>query len=174
MRDWTVLCVITGAHGVSGRVKIKPYTEEPENILAYGELTDDSGTLYPLDITGMAKGQLLCSIDGVTDRNAAEKLRGTKLGVPSDRLPEPEEGSFYIEDLVGLRVCTSEGEDVGKVKAVHNFGAGDMVEIQPPSGKTELFAFTDANFPEVDIAAGTLTFCAPERIIVKEETSQSS
>lgn len=171
MTGWSVLCVITGAHGVSGRVKVKPFTESPENITAYGELSDQVGKTYALEITGSAKGQLICAIEGVNDRNVAEKMRGLELGVPSDRLPEPDADSYYIDDLVGLKVL-QDGAEVGTIKGVQNFGAGDLVEIAFTKGKPQLFAFTHTTFPEVDLSAQTVHFSPPEIIIAKEEDDE--
>ncbi len=172
MTNFIPLCVITSAHGLKGHVKLKPYTESLDGITAYGALNSEDGTPYPFTITGETKGQLIVLLDGITDRNDAEKLRGVKLGVPRERLPELEEDDFYIEDLVGLNVITEDGAAFGSVKAVVNFGAGDLVEIKPTEGKAELYAFTHATFPSVDLTAGTLTFAAPELVVAKEEAAE--
>ena len=108
----------------------------------------------------------------VFNSRASTGVRGVKLGVPRERLPELEEDDFYIEDLVGLNVITEDGAAFGSVKAVVNFGAGDLVEIKPTEGKAELYAFTHATFPSVDLTAGTLTFAAPELVVAKEEAAE--
>lgn len=171
MQDWTVLCVIAGVHGVRGAVKIKPFTQYPEDILAYGSLCDAQGKPFDIRITGSSKGQLIGNIEGLTDRNDAEKLRGTELGVSASLLPDTEEDSFYINELVGLRVL-QDGDEVGEVKSVQNFGAGDLVEVVFKQGKPEFFAFTHATFPHIDVSANTVTFCRPETIVAKKEESE--
>lgn len=157
------LGVITGVHGVHGRVKIKSYTATPEAIADYGTLTDATGGReFPLRITGHLKELLIAEITGVTQREQGEALRGTELCVPRDRLPEPEEeDAYFIEDLTGLEVRLADGSLFGTVKAVHNYGAGDILELQPAGGgETELVLFTEANFPEMTDT--TLTFHPPE------------
>lgn len=155
------LGIITGAHGVHGRVKVKSYAEIPENIAAYGPLSDKNGAqAFSLRVTGRIKELLLCEIEGVTQREQAEALRGTELCIPRERLPETDDG-HYIEDLIGLSVLLEDGSAYGKVKALHNYGAGDIVEIVPAGGgETELVLFTEENFPKV--AEGALTFHPPE------------
>ena len=171
-----VLAVITGAHGVHGRVKIKSFTEEPEDFLAYGPLHLPDGSVLPnFKITGTGKDHYICEIDGMRGsgnaREKAQSMKGTELSVPRAALPAHNDDEFYIEDLVGLAVHNEEGVLIGTVKAVQNFGAGDIVEIQfNESGKKELFPFKNEIFPTIDIAAGHLTFQQPETIIVKEET----
>ena len=168
------LAIITSVHGVRGEVKVKPYTEYPEDITAYGTLVgEDGNTPYPLTITGSAKGQLIAHIDGITDRNTAEKLRGVKLCVPRNALPEAdEEDAFYIEDLNGLNVQLSDGSPYGTIKAVHNFGAGDLIEIMPANAKkSEYFAFDEKTFPTLDLNARTATLCPPELINASAEAA---
>lgn len=168
------LAIITSVHGVRGEVKVKPYTEYPEDITSYGDLLSEDGTTtYPLTITGSAKGQLIARVDGINNRNTAEKLRGVKLCVPREALPEAEDdGEFYIEDLEGLDVSFEDGSNFGTVKSVHNFGAGDIVEILPNGAKkSEYFAFDDATFPKIDLSAGTLTLCPPELINASAENA---
>ena len=152
-----VMGVITAAHGVRGEVKIKSFTAKAEDIAAYGPLYLDDGE-RTLTITRLrpAKKLLIARIEGITDRNAAEALKGRRLTLPRERLPEPEEeDEFYHEDLVGLAVFDPAGERVGTVVAVQNFGAGDLLEIRPENGGPTFYQpFTRRDVPEVDIAAG--------------------
>ncbi len=165
-----ILGVITAAHGVRGAVKIKPFTQTPDAILRYGALRDRTGRPYALRITGEAKGQLICDIEGIADRNAAELLRGTELGVSRSALPDTHDDEFYIEDLTGLKVLLADGSVYGRITQVYNVGAGDIIDItRAADNKAESLPFTDALFPQIDIAAGHITFCPPDYLIVEEE-----
>jgi 16S rRNA processing protein RimM len=110
---------------------------------------------------------LVVTLSGIRDRNAAEALNGTELSIDRSLLPAPEEDEFYAADLVGLRAETPEGELVGKVRAVVNYGAGDIVEILPPSGASILVPFSKAAVPEIDLAAGRIVVIPP---VFDEET----
>ena len=160
------LGIVTGAHGVHGRVKVKSYAEIPENIAAYGPLSDKDGKReFSLRITGRLKELLLCEIEGVTKREQAESLRGVELCIPRERMPEAEDG-HYIEDLIGQPVTLEDGTPYGTVKAFHNYGAGDILEIAPAGGgETELVLFTEENFPRIE--ADGLTFRPPEILQAK-------
>ncbi len=162
--------VIAGAHGVRGQVRVKSFTAEPQDVTAYGPVTDASGARqFDLRITGAARGMMLAKIDGVGDRNAAELLRGTELYVDRDRLPEPDEDEFYYADLIGLDAVSTGGETLGTVRAMHNFGAGDMIELENASGKTEILPFTAAVVPAIDLAAGVVTIDLPHEIFVRPD-----
>ncbi len=156
------LGAITGAHGVKGRVRIKSFTAEPQAITSYGPLTDERGERrFTVELTGESKGTLLAAIEGVDDRDAAEALRGTRLYVDRAALPEPEEEEFYQADLLGLVARHRDGTALGKVVAVHDFGAGASLEIVDEAGKTVIVPFTSAAVPSIDIAAGTLVVEPP-------------
>jgi 16S rRNA processing protein RimM len=160
---------IAGAHGVRGEVLINSYTSTPEHITAYGPLTDETGTrsVTVTVVRVTAKG-VIARLDGVVDRTAADALRGVRLYVERDRLPEPGPSEFYHADLIGLMAVSPEGTTIGRVVALQNFGAGDLLEIQPESAReTELVPFTEAFVPEVDIAGGRLVIAMPS---ASEET----
>lgn len=150
--------VISGVHGVRGVVRVKPFTESPDEIDAYGPLEDESGSRrFSLEVIGTGKGVVLCAIDGVEDRTAAEKLRGTKLYVARAALPAlDEEDAFYHSDLLGLAVVFADGTRVGSVAAVYDFGAGDVVEIAGDAGGTAMIPFTREAVPTVDLEGGRL------------------
>lgn len=146
---------ISGAHGIKGDVLIKSHTAQPESIGNYGPLTDAGGVrrldVRVLHVTG--KG-IVARIKGVSDRTAAEKLKGTELYADRRQLPEPEEGEFYHADLIGLAAVDAGGKAIGEIVAVHNFGAGDLIEIRLAGSRaTELIPFTNAFVPSVDVAA---------------------
>lgn len=165
------LGVISGAHGIKGAVKLRPFTSEASNPLAY-DLQDQNGSAWKLKQIGTAKGQLICTIEGISDRNAAEKLKGTLLGAPRSALPAAdEEGEFYIEDLVGMNVNLDNGAPYGTVKAVHNFGAGDIIEVALEGRQDEMYSFDERTFPRVNIAARTLTLSPPEVLAGDDKSS---
>ena len=166
------LCVgvIAGAHGVRGLVKIKSFTDDPANLTAYGPLTDESGARrYQVAVTGRAKGVLLARIEGVGDRDAARALRGARLYVARAALPEPEDEEYYHADLIGLAVEDRAGAPLGRVAAVQNFGAGDILEIERPDQGTLLVPFTKAAVPLVDPAGGRVVVEPPEEIEAQQD-----
>jgi 16S rRNA processing protein RimM len=156
------LGVVVAAHGIKGEVKVKTFTESPEGLVAYGPLTTETGRALEVSALRPVKaGEAVVRFAGISDRNAAERLKGQSLYVPRSALPQPEEGEFYLTDLVGLRAEDPAGKALGSVKAVHNFGAGDVLEIEFAGGATEFVAFTDANVPTVDIAGGRVVIVRP-------------
>lgn len=167
------LGVITGAHGVRGVVKVRSYTQVPEDIARYGALQDMHGARhFHLRITGRLKDLLLCAAEGVTDRTAAEALRGMELCVPRDRLPamDADAGRYLIDDLIGLPVALEDGSHYGTVRALHNYGAGDILEIAPAAGgETELALFCEENFPL--ITQDAVTFRPPEVLAVRPQAT---
>jgi 16S rRNA processing protein RimM len=165
------LGVVVSPHGVRGHVKIKTFTEEPENLCAYGALEDAKGKLVEVRISGKtAKGLLIAFVKGIADRNAAELFTGTELFVDRDALPEADEGEFYHEDLVGLVVKDTEQNVLGKVAGAHNYGAGDILEIAfDEKPQTELFLFDDTTVPEVHMDKGYVVVNLPEAVIAKEK-----
>jgi 16S rRNA processing protein RimM len=128
------LAAVTGAHGVAGEVRLKLLGDGFDSLKAHKSFNDGSLKLTKLKPDN--KGGAIARFEGVTDRTAAEKLRGTALSVSRDALPPLEEGEFYHSDLIGLPVVTEAGDAVGTVSAVENFGATDIVEIEKPDGKT--------------------------------------
>lgn len=161
------LGVITGARGLKGEVRITAYTALPEDIAAYGPLADESGSrsfrLLSVKSTGKGGGSVLAArLEGVTSREAAEALKGTRLFVDRSVLPAPDEESWYAHDLVGLTVEDENGKRLGRVKAVQDFGAGDLLEIAFEGRRSELLPFVRAFVPHVDLAGGRLVVTLPE------------
>ena len=161
------VCVarIGAAHGVRGEVRLWSFTEDPQAVADYGPLeTEDGARRFEIESLRAAKDHFVARLKGVDDRNAAEALRNVDLYVPRDRLPAiDEDDTFYVADLVGLNAVTPEGDTLGTVTAVHNFGAGDIVEIKPAGGAPLMLSFTDANVPEVDVKAGRIVVAIAER-----------
>jgi 16S rRNA processing protein RimM len=156
---------IGAAHGVRGEVRLHSFTADPAAIVSYGPLETEDGRIVEIEAMRPAKDHFVARLSGIADRNAAERLKNIKLYVPRERLPEPEEpDEFYHADLVGLRVVDRGGAQIGTVVAVHNFGAGDLIEMQPETGsKTELLPFDAATVSEVDLASGQLVVELPAR-----------
>ncbi len=147
------------AHGVRGLLRLKAHCEAP--IDSYNPLRDERGRVFVLH----PRGADLVAIEGVSDRNAAEALTGTKLYVERDRLPEPDPDEFYLTDLVGLAAFTAEGKALGQVRAVEDYGAGPFLTLSGPPER--LVPFTMAAVPVVDIQGGRITVEPPAEIEVK-------
>jgi 16S rRNA processing protein RimM len=154
------VCVgqIGAPHGVRGEVRLRSFTAEPDAIVTYGPLETEDGRTLEIESMRPAKNHFVAVLAGIRDRDAAEGLANVKLYVPRERLPElVESDEFYHADLIGLAVVNKAGEQLGTVLAIHNFGAGDLIEVRlSASGKTELIAFNERNVPTVDIAAGRI------------------
>lgn len=164
-----VLGIVTGAHGVSGRVKVKPFTEVPEGVGEHGPVLIN-GETRKIKVTSISKGQVICELDGIRYRDQAEALRGAEISVLREALADSddEEGWFHT-DLMGLPVEDLEGKQLGRVIGVHDFGAGDLLEIEPADGASVLMAFTEANVPTVDLQAGKLVADPPLGTFASEE-----
>lgn len=162
---------ISAAHGLRGEVLIKTHTGEPQAIGAYGPLTDESGEKsFALKVLRVTDKGVIARIQGVSDRTAAEALRGVKLLVPRAKLPPAAQGEYYHADLIGLTVLGDDGAKIGWVVAVQNFGAGDLLEIRlEGSRQTEFVPFTDASVPNVDVAAGQLVVRFPDVVEGEDE-----
>jgi 16S rRNA processing protein RimM len=162
------VCVaqIGGPHGVRGEVRLKSFTADPEAVARYGPLqTEDGRRSFEIETTlRQDKDAMIVRLRGIDDRNAAEGLRNLRLYIPRTRLPETEDSeTFYHADLIGLAVVDPQGGSIGTVTAVHNFGAGDLIEVQPlGGGPTALLPFTETVVPMVDIAAGRVVVDPPE------------
>jgi 16S rRNA processing protein RimM len=154
------ICVaqIGGAHGLRGEVKLKSFTADPMAVKDYGPLTTEDGSAsFEIDMLRAAKGHLVARFRGIDDRNAAERLANLRLFVPRERLPPPAADEYYHADLIGLCAVTADGTEIGTVAAVHDFGAGDILEVRPQAGGTTIMVpFTAAFVPSVDIAGGRI------------------
>ncbi|HQF31159.1 MAG TPA: ribosome maturation factor RimM, partial [Hyphomicrobiales bacterium] len=165
--DRVCLAVIGAAHGVRGEVRVKPFGADPLALGAYGPLADESGTreFEVAALRPVKGGMLVVRFRGVADRDAAERLNGTRLYVDRDRLPPPGEDEFYHADLIGLGAVHIDGAPLGRVVAVPDFGAGDLLEIATGGGKTLLVPFTRAVVPEIDLAGGRLVVDPPPGLL---------
>ena len=162
---------VAGAFGVRGEVRITAFTQEPLALARFRELKRQDGSPGLTVLSARdAKGGIVCRCQGVETKEQADALRGLRLFIPREALPAPEDDEFYLADLIGLAVHTPEGEALGKVKSVQDFGAGDILEITPAEGgPTWYLAFTREAVPEVNIAAGRLVVVRPTEIVGDEE-----
>jgi 16S rRNA processing protein RimM len=161
------ICVarIGAAHGVRGAVKLWTFTEDPLAVKAYGPLvTKDGARQFEVTNAREAKGHLVATLKGVATREEAERLNGVELYIAREKLPATEEDEYYHADLIGLAAVTPANEPLGQIIAIHNFGAGDIIEIAPPHGATMLLPFTNAVVPTVDVAGGRVVIELPEEI----------
>jgi 16S rRNA processing protein RimM len=161
------ICVarIGAAHGVRGEVKLWTFTEDPFAVKRYGPLvTKDGARQFEVTHAREAKGHLVAVLKGVATREDAERLNGTELYIEREKLPATEEDEYYHADLIGLAAVTPANEPLGRVIAIHNFGAGDIIEIAPPQGATLLLPFTNAVVPSVDLAGGRVVIESPDEI----------
>ena len=145
---------IGAAHGVRGEVRLKAFTQDPLNVAEYGPLeAEDGKRQIEIEAVRPAKDMLVARLKGIDDRDAAEALKNMRLYVARERLPKPADDEFYVADLVGLAVETTAGEAFGTVKAVHNFGAGDLLEIElATGGATVMLPFTQTTVPTMEMA----------------------
>jgi 16S rRNA processing protein RimM len=167
------VCVarIGAAHGVRGAVKLWTFTEDPLAVQSYGPLmTKDGARQFEITNVRVAKDHLVATFKGIATRNDAEKLNGIELYVPREKLPATDDGEYYHADLIGLAAVNAADEPLGRVVAIHNFGAGDIIEIAPPEGATLLLPFTNAVVPTVDIAGGRVVIELPQEIEGEEPT----
>ena len=163
--DRLLLGEIGAAQGLKGEVRIRSYTQDPSAIANYGTLEDERGRAIEIESVRVTPKALIARIRGVTTREAAEALNRTKLYVERARLPERGEEEWYHADLIGLAAIDAQGEEIGTVVAVQNFGAGDLIEIRPAKGgPTVLVPFTRDTVPEVDVEGGRLIVAPPEAL----------
>ncbi|MBU6458906.1 MAG: ribosome maturation factor RimM [Bradyrhizobium sp.] len=161
------ICVarIGAAHGVRGAVKLWTFTEDPLAVKRYGPLmTRDGARQFEVTHVREAKDHLVATLKGIANREEAERLNGLELYIAREKLPATGADEYYHADLIGLAAVTTADAPLGRVVAIHNFGAGDIVEIAPPQGATMLLPFTNAVVPTVDLAGGRMVIELPEEI----------
>jgi 16S rRNA processing protein RimM len=161
------ICVarIGAAHGVRGEVRLWTFTEDPLAVKYYGPLSSKDGARqFEVTHARPAKDHLVATIKGVATREDAERLNGIELYIARDKLPATDEDEYYHADLIGLAAMDADGEVIGRVMAIHNFGAGDIIEIAPPHGPTLMLPFTNAVVPTVDISGGRVVIVLPGEI----------
>lgn len=165
-----LIAEIGAASGVKGEVRIKLHSDDPAALTAYGALQDAAGRSYTVKKSRPVKSVFVCVLDGVNDRSAAEALTNTPLFVSRDMLPPPEPDEFYHIDLVGLDVRQADGTSFGTVLAVHDFGAGDILEVAQSEGQSLMIPFSLAAVPVVDIAGGFVQLADLDGLLDDEDS----
>ena len=170
------LGVVAGTHGVKGEVRILSYTARPEDVAGYGPLADEAGERrFALEVRGRGKGTLIARIRGIDDRAAAAALKGTRLFVARSALDAPARDEFYYADLVGLEARLGTGDRLGRVASVHNFGAGDLLEVEPADdGTTVMVPFTKETVPVVDTDDGFVVLVPPDGLFGDGAATEAS
>jgi 16S rRNA processing protein RimM len=162
------ICVakIGPAHGTRGEVRLKSFTTDPMAVKDYGALETEDGTAtFRIEALRPAKSHLVAQLAGVRDRTAAERLANLRLFVPRERLPAPETDEFYHADLIGLAAVATDGRALGTVVAIHDFGAGDILEVRPEGQRnTVMLPFTTTTVPVVDVAGRRIVIDPPEGV----------
>ena len=160
------LGVFGAPQGVRGEVRIKSYTRDPKAIAAYGALTDGRGARLTLESVRLLKDDMLVArVAGVASREAAAALTGSELFARREQLPPPEEDEFYYDDLIGLAATTRDGVGLGRVTALSNYGAGDILEIMPEAGgEPLLLPFTKAVAVAIDFPGGRIVIEPPDEV----------
>ena len=165
-RDWVCVAVVAAAHGLRGVLKLRCFTERPEDVAAYGPVFDQGKRrLFELEVIGPAPGGVLARAQGILDRNTAEALRGTQLFVPRAALPELGPDEFYYSDLEGMEALRPDGSHFGVVHGVDNFGAGDLIEVVVDDGRRLSLPFTRRTVPSIDLERRRLVVEPPEELI---------
>ncbi len=155
--------VIVGAHGIKGEVKLKSLTSDPLSITRYGPLRSAAGQQFEIAKLKPARDDFIAVLKGITDRDQAEHLQGTELFIHRDRLPKLASNETYAHDMIGQDVCLADGTRLGKLVAMPNYGAGDLLEVEREAGvERVLIPFTTAFVPQDDFSTGKITVILPE------------
>lgn len=170
MTELTCVGAIAGAFGVRGDVRLKSFCADPAAIEDYAPLTTEDGSRsFTVKLTGQVKNGFSARLGGIKSKEEADALKGTRLYAPRERLPQLDEDEFYHADLIGLQVLDTGGNTVGRVHAVFDHGAGDLLEIHGPGLKNGLLLpFTREAVPTVDIAQGRVIIDPPAGLIGKD------
>lgn len=161
--DAVLLAAVLTAHGLKGEVKLKIFTEDPKALRSYGAVTSTDGRQFEISsLRGVKNDEAVAQFKGISDRDAAQSLRGQRLYVPRAALPNLSEEEFYHADLIGMRAEDERGKPLGTVIALHNFGAGDVIELKDSSGSAQFVPFTRASVPIVDLTAKRIVVAVQE------------
>ena len=166
---------VAGAFGVKGEVRVTAYTADPKALLGYRDLLRADGSPGLTLLSGrVQKGDVVGRAKEIATKEEADALRGLLLHVPRESLPAPDEDEFYLADLIGLSAVTPEGETLGKVKTVQDFGAGDILEIDPARGGASWYLpFTRECVPEVDLSGGKIVAVRPVEVSAQNPAGES-
>ncbi|MGE3832333.1 MAG: ribosome maturation factor RimM [Parvibaculaceae bacterium] len=155
--------VITGAHGIRGEVKLRSFTANPDQIANYGPLVTSGGSTVEIETLRVQKDGFIARLSGVANRNAAEALKGQELFIARAALPEAQEDEVYVHDLVGMKAKLADGETLGHVVGLVNFGAGDLIEIgRVESEETVFVPFAESYVQKIDRGRKRIVLDLPE------------
>ncbi len=169
-RDQVLVGVIVGAHGIKGEVKLKSFTSDPMSIGRYGSLQSKSGQQFEINKLKPAKDEFIASLKNVNDRNEAKTLKGVELFVARERLPKLKTHEAYAHDLMGLDVVLENGTTLGKLVAMPNYGAGDLLEVAVDGNpETVLIPFINSFVPQEDFSSGKIIVNLPEGYLEEDE-----
>jgi 16S rRNA processing protein RimM len=163
---------IGAAHGIRGEVRLRSFTQDPMAVKDYPLTSEDGTQNFVIESLRPAKDFLVARLAGIADRTTAERLRHIRLYVAREHLPEPEADEYFHADLIGLAAVATDGHDLGTVVAVHNFGAGDLIEIKPPAGASMMLPFNRTVVSEVDLSGRRLIVDPPEETTVEDEAGR--
>jgi len=164
-----LLAVVLGAHGLKGEVRVKTFTETPEALARYAALHAKDGRVFTVAQLRPGKAaEAVVTFTEVVDRNTAEALKGLELFVAREHLPMPQENEFYHADLVGLSAEDEAGRVIGTVKAIHNYGAGDVIEIARGADDTVMLPFARDFVPTINLKDGRVVIAVPQDIEADE------
>ncbi len=163
--------VFLGAHGVRGQVRLASFTDDPESLFEYAPLTDEAGSrVFVVTARGVGKDHYIASVKGITTREDAEELKGTRLYADRAALPPEGEGEYYHADLIGLEARDASGTTMGIVENVFDYGAGTFLEIKPATAKSFMLPFKDAFVPVVDMKGGFVEVVVPDGWLAQEKS----
>jgi 16S rRNA processing protein RimM len=166
---WVLVATFGAAHGIKGEVRVKYHTADPQALVDYSPLRDESFSRSFTFLSARKAGEVaIARVKDITDRNQAETLTHINLYAERSKLPPPDEDEFYHADLIGLRVEGPDGELIGTVQGIYDFGAGEMLDIRRPRRKGVMIPFTREIFPTIDIAGGR-AICMPPKGLLADE-----
>ena len=162
--------IITAVNGVKGYVKIKSFTENPDDLTKFQQVFDEDNISYRISLVSQKRDYMIAGIEGVDNRNKAEKLRNKKLYIKRSELPDASEDEYYHADLVDLEARTEDGTKFGTVRDIVNFGAGDIIEVHDAAlDRSVFYPFTKQFVPEINIKEGYVAFGVLEEVLAAEE-----
>lgn len=169
-----LVAIIGAAHGIKGEVRIKTYTANPLALADYNPLKAKDGRAFEVLSVRPQGTVVVARLKGVSDRNQAEALNGVELFAARSDLPDEDDGEFFHDDLVGLAVNDETGAAVGRVKAVHNFGGGDILELDLPGRPSVMIPFSNAAVPVVDLDQGLVRIDTVAAGLIDDEDEDRS
>ena len=168
MKDHVCLGAVMGSYGVRGECRVKSFCSGPSSVVYIALKSPKLTVIRPI------KGGYAVRLSGVSQKEAADALKGQRLWAHRDALPELPDDEYYYSDLIGLTAFDTGGVEMGKIHAVHDHGAGDLLELRPKGGATVLLPFTRAVAPTVDLASGRIVLDPPKGLMPGDDEDADS